>query len=254
MPQGSVLGPLLFLIYINDLHYAIKASCLLHFADDTCLLNIQSSIKQINRTLNKDSKQLAFWLNANKIPLNVENTEVILFIPKSKQLNTDLKLKLSRKRLYTTTQVRYLGILIDDKLNWNAHTNNIVSKLMRGNSILSKLRYYVNKEILRTIYSAILHSYLTYVTTVCGQTRIPQKRITVFKKKALNIMSFAPFNFHSSSYFHNYNILKFCDVINVEACAFINNCFNSNTFSAFAERFKLISASHVHNTRSSSKG
>ena len=67
-------------------------------------------------------------------------------------------------------------------------------------------------------------------------------------------MSFAPFNSHSSSYFHDYNILKFCDIITIEACAFINNCFNSNTFSVFAERFKLILESHVHNTRSSSKG
>ena len=77
LPQGSNLGPLLFYFYINDLHYAIKALCPLHFADDTCLLNIQSSIKQINRTVNKDLKQLAFWLNASKIELNVVKREVI---------------------------------------------------------------------------------------------------------------------------------------------------------------------------------
>ena len=58
------------------------------------------------------SKQLALWLNANKISLNVAKTEVILFKPKNKQLDTDLKLKLCRKQLYTTTQVRYLAILI----------------------------------------------------------------------------------------------------------------------------------------------
>ena len=67
-------------------------------------------------------------------------------------------------------------------------------------------------------------------------------------------MGFAPVNSHSSSYFHDYNILKFCDIINTEACAFINNCFNSNTFSIFAERFKLVSESPAHNNRSSSKG
>ena len=115
---------------------------------------------------------------------------------------------------------------------------------MTGNSILSKLIYYINKEILRTIYFAIFHSYLTYVTTVWGQTRIPKKRITVLQKKALKLMSLA-YNSHSSCYFHDYNILKFCDIINIEACAFINNCFNSKTFSVFAERFKLVSESHA---------
>ena len=107
-------------------------------------------------------------LNPNKISLNVAKTEVILFKSKKKQKKfyTDAKLKLCRKWLYTTNQVRYLGILIDNKLNWNTHTNNIVSKLKRGNSILSILTYYVNKEILRTIYFAIFRSYFTYVTTV----------------------------------------------------------------------------------------
>ena len=102
---------------------------------------------------------------------------------------------------------QYLGILID-KLNWNTHTN-IVSKHMGGNSILSKLIYYVNKVISITIYFTTFHYYLTYVNTVWGQTRIPKKHITVLQKKALQIMNFAPINSHSSSYFHDYYILNF---------------------------------------------
>ena len=65
--QGSVSGAILFVTYISDLHFVIKASDLLHFAEDISLLNIQSSIKQINRTLNKDLKQLVLWMNANKV-------------------------------------------------------------------------------------------------------------------------------------------------------------------------------------------
>ena len=61
-------------------------------------------------------------------------------------------------------------------------------------------------------------------------------------------MSFAPFNSHSLSYFYDYNILKFCDIINIEACAFINSCFNSSTFSVFVGRFKLVCKSQAHNT------
>ena len=67
-------------------------------------------------------------------------------------------------------------------------------------------------------------------------------------------MSFVQFNSHSSSYFHDYNISKFCDITNIEACAFIKNCFNSNTFLVFTERFKLVLESHAHNTKSFSKG
>ena len=109
VPQGSVLRPLIFLIYVNDLHNAIKFSQSFHFADDTCLLNIQNTISKINRSLNKDLKELSFWLNANKIALNVAKTEVILFKTKHKPCDTDLRLKLCRKRLYKTKYLIYPG-------------------------------------------------------------------------------------------------------------------------------------------------
>ena len=82
--QFSVIGPLLFLIFINDLNTAIKHSEAFHFADDTCLLNIKDSVKQINKVVNKDFKFLAQWLNANRIFLNVAKTEVVIFRRKKK--------------------------------------------------------------------------------------------------------------------------------------------------------------------------
>ena len=84
VPQGSVLGPLLFLIFINDLNIAIKHSETFGFADDTCLLNVKDSVKQINKAVNKDLKFLVKWLNANKISLNVAKTEVGIFKRKKK--------------------------------------------------------------------------------------------------------------------------------------------------------------------------
>ena len=161
MPQGSVLGPLLFLIYINHLHNSIKFSQYFHFADDTCLLNIQNTISKINKSLNKDSKELSFWLNANKIALNVAKTEVILFKTKHKPWDTDLRLKLCRKRLYKTKYLRHLGIKIDEKLNWKIHIHDLASKLNR----------------------AIFYSHLNYVCIIWGLTRFPQQKVSLVQKK-----------------------------------------------------------------------
>ena len=118
VPQGSILGLLLFLIYINDLHIAIKYSEVHHFADGTNLLNFNCCVKFINKQVNYDIKSLSNWLKANKISLTVDKTELLLFTLSKKQLKRDLKIKLNGKRLYETDSVGYLGIEIDKRLTW----------------------------------------------------------------------------------------------------------------------------------------
>ena len=110
VPQGSVLGPLLFLLYINDLHFAIKSSETYHFADDTHLLNFSNSVKSLCNRVNADLKILTSWLSANKISLNAKKTEFIVFRPQSKSLNCNPFLKLMGNRIYPSQNVRYFGV------------------------------------------------------------------------------------------------------------------------------------------------
>ena len=98
VPQGSVLGPLVFVLYTNELHSAIKFSSLFHSADDTCILNKQNSVGKINKTLNKDLKELSSWRNANKIALSATKTEVIIFKNKRKTDLSKLNLKFAEKK------------------------------------------------------------------------------------------------------------------------------------------------------------
>ena len=115
--------PLLFLLYINDLHAAIKF-CRGHlFADDTNLLHVSKSIKKLNKFVN------FFLKNLSSISLSVSKTELTIFKPRMKKVYFDLKLKLNGKRICPTKFVNYLGIKIDESLTWNKHINDVAIKL-----------------------------------------------------------------------------------------------------------------------------
>ena len=152
-----MLGSLLFALHKNDLHQAIKLCKVHHFADDTNLLCLSNSIKKLNKLVNDDLKHLLNWLNANKISLNVNKTEMVVFRSKQKKFEGDSKIKLCGKRLYPTESVKYLGVQIDTNLSWKYHVDDLSIKSNRANALLFKLRKYVSLKILRSIYFAICY-------------------------------------------------------------------------------------------------
>ena len=121
VPQGSILGPLLFLIYINDMKNSVKNSVLHHFADDTNLLCSDANEKNLKKKMNEDLKLIYIWLCSNRLSLNVDKTEFIVFRPARKNFEHRFTLTLNRTTLFESTKIKYLGLILDKALSWKHH-------------------------------------------------------------------------------------------------------------------------------------
>jgi hypothetical protein len=254
VPQGSVLGPLLFLIYINDLHKAIHFSTARHFADDTNLLISSHSLKQLKKHLNIDLKILTTWLKANKISLNSSKTEILIFKNPNKPMNYDLKLILDGRRLYPSKYVKYLGILIDPYLTWNYHIKSLAPKLARAAGMLAKLRHFVPHESLRNIYFGIFASIMNYGSQIWGQYLNQHVlRVVKLQNKAIRIMNFAKSQEPCSKLYQKSQILKFQDSISVNNYLYVHNSIHRKLPLALTDKFSYLHENHTQHTRQSAK-
>ena len=170
VPQGSILGPLLFIIYVNDMHSAVKTSIMHHFADDTNLLFSNKNQNEIVKLLNRDLELLYQWLCANRLSLNVLKTEFIVFRPPKKTLDNRIVLRLNGTKIYESNKIKYLGLILDSRLSWNHHINELTKKLNRAVGIIYKIRSDCTQKVLLSLYYSLFHSHLSYGLSVWGKS------------------------------------------------------------------------------------
>ena len=169
VPQGSVLGPLLFLLYINDLPNISNKLKFYLFADDTNIFYEDSNLKSLQKTVNRELKKLSLWLNANRLALNISKTNFVIFAAKNKPLE-NVTLLLSKKAIQQADHVKYLGVLIDSQLNFGKHIANVVKKVSRITGLMYKIRNFVDNTTLKMIYNSLIYPHLLYGIPIWGNS------------------------------------------------------------------------------------
>ena len=249
--QGSVLGPLLFILFISDLHKNVEFSTVHHFADDTNMPLIEKSLKKLNRHINRDLKLVVEWIRANKLSLNTSKTDLVIFKSRNKKITKHLNFRISGQKIQPTSQVKYLGVTLQDDLHWATQLGNLRKKLSHSIGLLSKIRHYVPKHLLRTLCYSLFNSHLIYACEIWGQNQINQlfKRLLLLQEKAIRIINFQPQTSSSNNLFKENRILKISDYINYKHALFVRNSLRKENLPIFNNMFTSLGIKHTHNSR-----
>ena len=221
VPQGSILGPLLFLIYINDIVNSSTILKFILFADDTTIFYSSKPSPTLQKTLNNELDKVNNWLNCNKLSLNIGKSCYLNFSllpPPSKKVT----LKMANKPLNKKIVTKFLGVLIDDKLLWKDHIHQVNIKLRKGIGMLYKLKEIVSKSTLKTLYYSFIFPYLDYnLLNWSSAHSTTLDCLNVSNRKAVRIMLSKQKREHTTPLFKELEILPLEELIKLKRGTFM---------------------------------
>jgi hypothetical protein len=241
VPQGSILGPLLFLLFIDDIKELVLLGNLQLFADDIAIIYSNMNWEEIESAMNSDLEKIRTWMTRNKLAVNARKSNFITF---GNTETPDLNIKFGDDSLNFVPKVKYLGVLIDQRLNFGEHVDFIVKKCSAIVGILFKLRNVLPPSVRKIIYFSLIHSHISYACEIWGHTSDYYiEKLFIMQKKAVKAMCGQSYRSHSFQIFCQNSILPLRLLISYQSCIFIHNSINSYIHS----NLPLLANSNFHN-------
>ena len=247
VPQGSVLGPLLFLIYINDLPNISKILNFYLFADDTNIYYESDSLNELGCTVNKELDKLYLWLNVNRLSLNIDKTNFLIFHPYNKPLKQNVTIKINKKAISEIDYIKYLGVLVDSSLSWKYKISDLTKKISRAIGIMYKLRTFLPLKVMQNVYYSLIYSHIIYAIEVWGSAfKTELDKILILQKRVMRLMTYndvfptipGPLR-PMDPIFVKLISLKVEDIYKYQVAKFVFKCLNQITPVQFHDWYKL---------------
>ena len=247
VPQGSILGPLLFILYVNDIFEAVTHSEIISFADDTTLYKIGNCNKLLFSEINEDLSNINKWYICNKLSLNINKSNYILFRKRNNKYNDEFNLKINNILLERKNNVFLLGMHLDEYMSWDTHFKHIKSKLNSSLYFLKQLKHTLSTKHLKMIYFALFQSYLQYGCLLWTNTKTTNIN-TILK---LQVKALKCINHGKRTSFQEQQILNINALKSLALCQFMHRISNKNISNTISSLFTLNDTIHTHYTRQS---